>query len=164
MSDLKLWLQSLGLEKYGEVLADHDIDLNVVSELSDQDLQELGLSLGHRRKFMACGGQASLGADFAAGCGRANFAGGSGLAVGRAPPSHCRFRRPRGLDGSWKRARPRRYHQSFASIPRSMCSGDRKTRWVYCAIPRRWHPRLLRVSASTRGRCRTRSPSEPRNS
>src|SRR4029077_5038907 len=53
MSDLKLWLQSLGLEKYGEVLADHDVDLNVVSDLSDQDLQELGLSLGHRRKFMA---------------------------------------------------------------------------------------------------------------
>ena len=53
MSDLKLWLQSLGLEKYGEVLANHDVDLNVVSDLSDQDLQELGLSLGHRRKFMA---------------------------------------------------------------------------------------------------------------
>jgi hypothetical protein len=31
MSDLKLWLQSLGLEKYGEALADHDVDLNVVS-------------------------------------------------------------------------------------------------------------------------------------
>jgi SAM domain (Sterile alpha motif) len=30
MSDIDLWLQSLGLEKYGEVFASHDIDLTVV--------------------------------------------------------------------------------------------------------------------------------------
>jgi len=53
MSDFKLWLQSVGLEKYGEVFASHDIDLTVVSDLTEQDLEKLGLSLGHRRKFMA---------------------------------------------------------------------------------------------------------------
>ena len=53
MSDFKLWLQSVGLEKYGEVFASHDIDLAVVSDLTEQDLEKLGLSLGHRRKFMA---------------------------------------------------------------------------------------------------------------
>jgi len=53
MSDLKLWLQSLGLEKYSEVLGNHDIDLSVVSDLTEQDLKKLGLSLGHRRKLMA---------------------------------------------------------------------------------------------------------------
>ncbi len=53
MSDFALWLQGLGLEKYGEVLASHDIDLTVVPDLTEQDLEKLGLSLGHRRKFMA---------------------------------------------------------------------------------------------------------------
>src|SRR2546429_5796408 len=53
MSDLNLWLQSLGLEKYGKVLASHDIDLTVAPDLTEQDLEKLGLSLGHRRKFIA---------------------------------------------------------------------------------------------------------------
>ena len=53
MSDFKLWLQSVGLEKYGEVFASHDIDLTVAPDLTEQDLEKLGLSLGHRRKFMA---------------------------------------------------------------------------------------------------------------
>jgi class 3 adenylate cyclase/ABC-type lipoprotein export system ATPase subunit len=53
MSDIDIWLQSLGLEKYGEVLASHDIDLAVAPDLTEQDLEQLGLSLGHRRKFIA---------------------------------------------------------------------------------------------------------------
>jgi class 3 adenylate cyclase/ABC-type transport system involved in cytochrome c biogenesis ATPase subunit len=57
MSDLKLWLESLGLEKYKEVLENHDVDLSVVSDLTEQDLEKLGLSLGHRRKFIAAAKQ-----------------------------------------------------------------------------------------------------------
>ena len=53
MSDFTLWLRSLGLEKYGAVFASHDIDLTVVPDLTEQDLEKLGLSLGHRRKFLA---------------------------------------------------------------------------------------------------------------
>ena len=53
MSDIRPWLRSLGLEKYNEVLTRHDIDLAVVPELTEQDLEELGFSLGHRRKFLA---------------------------------------------------------------------------------------------------------------
>jgi SAM domain (Sterile alpha motif) len=57
MSDIRQWLRSLGLEKYNEVLTGHDIDLTVVPELTEQDLGELGFSLGHRRKFLAAAGQ-----------------------------------------------------------------------------------------------------------
>lgn len=53
MSDINPWLQSLGLEKYGEIFASNDIDLTVAPELTEQDLEKLGLSLGHRRKFIA---------------------------------------------------------------------------------------------------------------
>ena len=49
---IKLWLEGLGLEKYNEILANHDIDLAVAPDLTEQDLDQLGLSLGHRRKFL----------------------------------------------------------------------------------------------------------------
>lgn len=53
MSDIELWLKNIGLEKYAEVFASQDIDLGVAPDLTEQDLEKLGLSLGHRRKFMA---------------------------------------------------------------------------------------------------------------
>src|SRR3954452_4320216 len=53
MSDIDIWLQGLGLGRYAEALASHDIDLTVVPDLTEQDLERLGLSLGNRRKFMA---------------------------------------------------------------------------------------------------------------
>ena len=53
MPDMKHWLQGLGLEKYVDALASHDIDLSVAPELTEQDLEKLGLSLGHRRRFIA---------------------------------------------------------------------------------------------------------------
>jgi len=53
MPDIELWLKNIGLEKYAEVFARHDIDLSVAPDLTEQDLEKLGLSLGHRRRFMA---------------------------------------------------------------------------------------------------------------
>jgi len=53
MPDIELWLKNIGLEKYAEVFARHDVDLDVAPNLSERDLEKLGLSLGHRRKFLA---------------------------------------------------------------------------------------------------------------
>ena len=50
--DLRLWLQRIGLEQCAEILAANDIDFDVLPDLSDEDLKELGLSLGHRRKLL----------------------------------------------------------------------------------------------------------------
>jgi class 3 adenylate cyclase/ABC-type lipoprotein export system ATPase subunit len=66
VSELKRWLQELGLEKYEAALRAQDIDLEVVPELTELDLEKIGFSLGHRRKFitaaahlrMAAGGPA----------------------------------------------------------------------------------------------------------
>jgi class 3 adenylate cyclase/predicted ATPase len=52
MSDIQQWLSECGLGQYAAVFADNDIDLDVLPNLSDQDLQHLGLSLGHRRKLL----------------------------------------------------------------------------------------------------------------
>ncbi|MFQ5566831.1 MAG: adenylate/guanylate cyclase domain-containing protein, partial [Paracoccaceae bacterium] len=53
MSDLEAWLERLGLGQHAGVLAENDVSLDVLPHLSDDDLKELGLSLGHRRKLLA---------------------------------------------------------------------------------------------------------------
>jgi hypothetical protein len=46
------WLASLGLSEYGERFAENGIDLSVLPDLTDRDLKELGVLLGHRRKML----------------------------------------------------------------------------------------------------------------
>jgi len=46
-------LQALGLERYLGAFTAADVDLNVLKLLTEDDLRELGLSLGHRRKLLA---------------------------------------------------------------------------------------------------------------
>ena len=48
--DLRLWLRRIGLEQCAETLAANDIDLDVLPDLTDEDLKELRHSLGHRRR------------------------------------------------------------------------------------------------------------------
>jgi class 3 adenylate cyclase len=47
------WLGKLGMSEYAQRFAENDIDTAVLRHLSDQDLKELGMSLGHRRKMLA---------------------------------------------------------------------------------------------------------------
>jgi class 3 adenylate cyclase/predicted ATPase len=46
------WLESIGLSEYAQCFAENGIDLSVVHDLTDQDLKELGVLLGHRRKLL----------------------------------------------------------------------------------------------------------------
>jgi class 3 adenylate cyclase len=50
--DLSAWLHGLGLERYEEAFRAHDVDADVLPELSEADLERLGVSLGHRRKLL----------------------------------------------------------------------------------------------------------------
>ena len=52
MKDLVRWLEEYGLEQYAQAFADNDVDFEILSELTDEDFRELGLSLGHRRKIL----------------------------------------------------------------------------------------------------------------
>jgi hypothetical protein len=49
------WLEKLGMTEYAERFAENDVDISVLPHLSDHDLKELGVSLGHRRKMLAAG-------------------------------------------------------------------------------------------------------------
>ena len=47
------WLEKLGMPEYGECFAQNKIDLSVLPHLTDQDLKDIGVPLGHRRKMLA---------------------------------------------------------------------------------------------------------------
>ena len=51
-ADLSNWLQQLGLEQYAAVLTENGVDLEAMRLLTENDLQNLGVLLGHRRKLL----------------------------------------------------------------------------------------------------------------
>jgi class 3 adenylate cyclase/predicted ATPase len=46
------WLESLGMSEYAERFAENHIDISVLPDLTDQDLEKLGVLLGDRRKML----------------------------------------------------------------------------------------------------------------
>jgi class 3 adenylate cyclase len=53
MQQIADWLEKLGMSEYADRFAENDVDSSVLRHLTDQDLKELGVSLGHRRKMLA---------------------------------------------------------------------------------------------------------------
>src|SRR4030088_2894913 len=52
MSDLRDWLRGNNLEQYADAFEANDIDLDILADLDDRDLEQLGLSLGNRRRLL----------------------------------------------------------------------------------------------------------------
>ncbi len=50
--DIGVWLRSLGLEQYETLFRENDIDVEVLSDLTDGDLEKIGVSLGHRKRLL----------------------------------------------------------------------------------------------------------------
>ncbi len=44
--------QKLGMSEYGQLFAENRIDLSVLPDVTDQDLEKLGVVLGDRRKML----------------------------------------------------------------------------------------------------------------
>jgi len=51
-NDIKFWLEELGLAQYAESFAENDVDIGTLPDLSDADLADLGVSLGHRKRML----------------------------------------------------------------------------------------------------------------
>jgi hypothetical protein len=53
MQHVANWLQKLGLGRYAQRFAENDITFDILPDLSDQDLEKIGIaSLGHRRQLL----------------------------------------------------------------------------------------------------------------
>jgi class 3 adenylate cyclase len=53
MQQIADWLEKLGLSEYAQRFAENGIDISVLRYLTDQDLKDIGVLLGHRRKLLA---------------------------------------------------------------------------------------------------------------
>jgi class 3 adenylate cyclase len=52
MQQIADWLKKLGMSEYTERFAKNDIEIDNLTELTDHDLEGLGVSLGHRRRIL----------------------------------------------------------------------------------------------------------------
>ena len=52
MQQIADWLEKLGMSEYAQRFAENRIDFSVLRDLTDQDLKDLGIVLGDRRKLM----------------------------------------------------------------------------------------------------------------
>ena len=53
MQQIADWLEKLGLGQYAQRFAENDINFVILSDLTDQDLEKIGvMSLGHRRQLL----------------------------------------------------------------------------------------------------------------
>ena len=57
MQQVADWLEKLGLGQYAQRFAENGIDFSVLGYLTDQDLEKIGVLLGHRRKMLAAIGE-----------------------------------------------------------------------------------------------------------
>ncbi len=55
------WLEKLGMSEYLPVFLENRIDFSILRELTDQDLKDLGVVLGDRRKMLRAIGELDLG-------------------------------------------------------------------------------------------------------
>ena len=50
--DIGAWLRSLNLEQYAAVFQDNGVDTEILPELTEADLEKLGVLLGHRKRLL----------------------------------------------------------------------------------------------------------------
>src|SRR5215468_1490747 len=57
MQHIADWLQKLGMSEYAQRFAENGIEVEALPHLTDQDLKDIGVLLGHRRVMLAAIGK-----------------------------------------------------------------------------------------------------------
>jgi SAM domain (Sterile alpha motif) len=57
MQDLAVWLEELGMSEYAQRFAENGISVAALPHLTDHDLKDIGVLLGHRRVMLAAIGK-----------------------------------------------------------------------------------------------------------
>src|SRR5215472_16111416 len=155
MQSIAEWLEDLGLGHYAERFAENGVDFSVLRHLTDQDLKDIGILLGHRRKMLAA--IAEL-----AGAVPATL---QPRAAIELKPHDAAERRQltvmfTDLVGSTALSArldpPRRSEGDHQHLSSTLRGGHRQTWRFRRQIPGRRHTCLFRLSPRTRGQCRAR--------
>ena len=57
MQQIEDWLEKLGMSEYAQRFAENGIKIEALPHLTDQDLKDIGILLGHRRVMLAAIGK-----------------------------------------------------------------------------------------------------------
>ena len=57
MQQIADWLEKLGMSEYAQRFAENGINVAALRHLTDQDLKDIGVLLGHRRVMLAAIGE-----------------------------------------------------------------------------------------------------------
>jgi uncharacterized protein YjiS (DUF1127 family) len=57
VQEIAEWLEKLGMSEYSRRFAENGISVSALPHLTDQDLKDIGVLLGHRRIMLAAIGQ-----------------------------------------------------------------------------------------------------------
>jgi class 3 adenylate cyclase/tetratricopeptide (TPR) repeat protein len=57
MQSIAAWLEKLGMSEYADRFAENRVDFSVLRDLTDQDLKDIGIALGDRRKLLRAIGE-----------------------------------------------------------------------------------------------------------
>ena len=144
MSELRDWLRRHKFEQYAEIFEANDIDLDILPELSERDLEQLGVSMGNRRRL-----RKALAERDAAACRavRRRCAGRS-----RTAPGHGAVLRHGRLHGAVRHGRSRASGRADPPLSGRRGRRDRTVRRLRRQIHGRRRAGLFRLSARLRGR------------
>jgi hypothetical protein len=95
--DIANWLRRLSLERRAETFRDNAIELEVLPELSEAGLEELGVLLGYRKIMLHAQGDCGARGAGAPARGRADA---TARRCGGTPPADGDVLRPARLDGA----------------------------------------------------------------
>jgi hypothetical protein len=99
MSEVRKWLDTIGLAQYADAFETNDLDIDLLGQVDDQLLKDIGVaSAGHRLRIRNAIAKLSQQEKSVSSLCR----GGCGVRVGRTPPSHgdvLRFGRLNGTVG-----------------------------------------------------------------
>ena len=152
MQEISDWLEKLGLGQYAQCFADNDISFSVLPDLTDQHLKEIGVSLGHRLQLLRAIAELTNRE-------RALL---KPTIVASPVPQNTAERRQvtvmfSDLVGSTAlsaRMDPEDLREVISAYQKCVAE-HRAALWrVRCQVHGRRRARLLRLSASPRGRCR----------
>ena len=104
--DIGSWLRGLGLGQYEALFRENEIDADVLSDLTELDLEKLGLPLGHRKRLLKAIANLRARVDLAGPSSPARLRAAQDSpwpapeTRRRAPPSHGDVLGPRRFDGA----------------------------------------------------------------
>ena len=121
--DVAVWLRGLGLQRYEALFRENDIDAKVLGDLTDGDLEKIGVSLGHRKRLLKPSRDLLVPRRRP---GR-RHSDSSGRRRRRASPTHGDVFRSRGLDRAVGAARSGGHARGHSGLSVGFVSGDPAT-------------------------------------